>query len=324
VLVVVVLAAGCQGKTPSGTATSPGASTTPPGPAIPLPSTTVPPVKATRGPLAVASAGYTESEVMAALYAALLTHAGFDVSTSAIPNVDQLQTALEKGDADLVPQPLATYTDQLNRQVRGADAKPVASGDLAATLAQLAPLAASRGVTALRPAKAVDELAFAVGRKFAARNSLRTLSDLGRSGISVRLAAGAECATSRSCKPGLLRTYGITVSEVDPLGVDTLAAKNAVARGTDQVAAVLTTDNTLGDLKLLALVDDKHLQPAGNLVPIANSKTLALHPEVAGVLDKLADVLTTDDVARLITAVDVARQRPGDVANAYLVSKGLL
>jgi osmoprotectant transport system substrate-binding protein len=325
---VVALAAGCQSKaSSSGAGAAASASASSSDFAFPGASRTTGPstaVHATRGSLTIGSAGFTESEVLAAVYSALLTKRGYAVKISSIPATNLLQTALEKHQVDVVPQYAAAYTDQLNALIRGGGVKRVASSDLTATMAQLAPLAVSRGVTPLKPTPAVDELAFAVGTTFATRNAVATLSDLGRLGVSVKLAAGAECATDPACQPGLLATYGIRVSVLDPLGVDTLPAKNAVQNGRDQLVAVRTTDGTLAASKLVVLADDKHLQPAGNIVPIVNKTSLAKHPDIAATLNTLAGVLSTEDVARMIAAVEVAGQGTADVADAYLRSKGLL
>jgi osmoprotectant transport system substrate-binding protein len=114
------------------------------------------------------------------------------------------------------------------------------------------------------------------------------------------------------------------VSVLDPLGVDTTVAKNAVINKKDQLAAVVTTDGTLAADRLVVLADDKHLQVAGNLLPIVNTKTLTAHPDIATELNKLVAVLSTDDLARMIAAVEIARQTPDAVAAAYLRSKSLL
>ena len=90
------------------------------------------------------------------------------------------------------------------------------------------------------------------------------------------------------------------------------------------MALVLTTDATVADAKLVILTDDKGLQNADNLLPIVNSKTLAANPQIATNLNKLAAVLTTDDLAQMNKKVDSLRQRPQDVATAYLKSKALL
>ena len=88
-------------------------------------------------------------------------------------------------------------------------------------------LAEPLGLTALEPAEAVDQTAFVVSQEFATQNNLRTLTDLGASGIEVSLAAGEECATRPFCQPGLEHTYGIKISRIDPLGVATVPTKKS-------------------------------------------------------------------------------------------------
>lgn len=323
----VTALAGCQGKAAGGSgdpsaAASASASGFAFASATAGPGGTSPAAHASRGDLTIASAGFTESEVMAALYAALLTHAGYAVKVTSIPVIGTLESSLETGQADIVPQYAASYADQLNAMIRGSGT--VGSPDITATMAQLSPLATARGVTALQPTNAVDERAFAVTAKLAKVNELTTLSDLGRLGISIRLAADAGCATLPTCQPGLLSTYGIKVGTLDPLGVDTLAGIHAVLNRKDQVTVVLTTDAAVTDNKLVILTDDKHLQPADNVVPIVNSKSLAQHPDIAGVLNALVPVLTTADLAQLNKMVDVGLLKPADVATAYLKIKKLI
>jgi osmoprotectant transport system substrate-binding protein len=72
------------------------------------------------------------------------------------------------------------------------------------------------------------------------------------------------------------------------------------------------------------LTDDKNWQNAENLVPVVNSKWLKAHPKAAGALNKLSDVLTTDDLKAMNAKVDAERQQESDVARAYLKEKGLL
>jgi osmoprotectant transport system substrate-binding protein len=200
----------------------------------------------------------------------------------------------------------------------------VSSPSLPNSLAALKSLAEKKGLSVLTPSQAVDQNAFAVSKSFAAAHSLTTLTDLGKSGVQVTIAAGAECKTRPFCQPGLEKTYGIKVKKIDPLGVDTTQSKSAVQHGKDQLALVLTTDATVPDFDLVVLTDDKHLQNADYLVPIVNTKALQAHPQIATALDPLASVLTTDDLAQMDKKVDVQRQQPADVAKAYLQSKGLI
>ncbi|AWL30769.1 ABC transporter substrate-binding protein [Streptomyces albidoflavus] len=282
---------------------------------------TAPPGDSSR--LTVGSAGFTESDLLAQMYALLLRRAGYETELITVANRELYEPALESGRVDVVPEYAATFADWLNAKENGPDAEPVGSPDLATTMKALRRLAAPRGLTVLDPGKAVDQNAFAVTREFAAEHSLRTLSDLGASGLPVRLAAGDECVSRPYCRPGLEKTYGIDVTAVDPKGVGTTQAKRAVQSGQDQMVLTTTTDATLDAFGLVLLEDDKKLQNADAVVPVVN-RARARSERVARALDALAPVLTTADLAGLNRQVDSWRRLPEDVARAYLEEKGLL
>ncbi|MFF9508314.1 ABC transporter substrate-binding protein [Streptomyces sp. NPDC014724] len=273
--------------------------------------------------LTIGSAGFTESDLLAQMYAALLGRAGYSTKIISVSNREIYEPALESGQIDVVPEYAATFADWLNARKNGADAAPVGSPDLAATMRALRALAEPRGLTVLDPGRAVDQNAFAVAAPYAAKHRLKTLSDLGRSGLPVRLAAGDECVQRPYCAPGLRKTYGIRVTAVDPKGVGTTQAKQAVQKGQDQMVLTTTADATLDDFGLVLLADDKHLQNADYLVPVVN-RSRAGGAGVRKALGKLNTVLTTADLARLDERVDSRRRLPEDVARAYLESKNLI
>jgi osmoprotectant transport system substrate-binding protein len=312
-LIPVLLAAACGGSSHKSTAgTSPSAGGSTGGGA------------AASGSLTIGTAGFTESNILGYMFADLLQKAGFSTKVTQVESTEIFESSLEKGQIDVVPEYVATYADFLNNEINGASAKSVSSPSLAQSLAALKTLATKKGLAVLTPTNAVDQNAFAVSKGYASQHHLTTLSDLGKSGLSVTIAAGPECVTRPFCAPGLEKTYGIKVKGVDKLGVDTIQAKKAVQDGKDQLVLVLTTDGTLADFNLVALTDDKHLQNADYLVPVVNAKSLAAHPQIETALDKLSSVLTTSDLAQLNKKVDVERQTAADVAKAYLTSKGLI
>ncbi|WP_405901299.1 ABC transporter substrate-binding protein [Streptomyces sp. NBC_00727] len=273
--------------------------------------------------LTIGSAGFTESDLLAQMYALLLGRAGYSTKIISVTNREIYEPALENGQIDVVPEYAATFADWLNAKKNGADATPVGSPDLAATMKALRALAAPRGLTVLDPGKAVDQNAFAVTAAYARKHHLKTLGDLGRSGRPVRLAAGDECVQRPYCAPGLKKTYGIDITAVDPKGVGTTQAKQAVQSGRDQMVLTTTTDATLDDFGLVLLADDKHLQNADYLVPVVN-RSRAGGEGVRKALGKLNTVLTTQDLARLNEQVDSWRRLPEDVARAYLRSEHLI
>ncbi|MGW8889896.1 ABC transporter substrate-binding protein [Streptomyces sp. NPDC055749] len=273
--------------------------------------------------LTIGSAGFTESELLARMYALLLDDAGYTTEIISVTNREIYEPALESGQIDVVPEYAATFADWLNAKANGTDAPPVGSPDLAATMKALRTLAAPRGLTVLDPGRAVDQNAFAVASSYAAEHRLRTLSELGRSRLPVRLAAGDECVQRPYCAPGLRETYGIDITAVDPMGVGTTQAKQAVQSGEDQLVLTTTTDATLDDFGLVILADDKHLQNADYLVPVVN-RSRAGSSGVRDALGKLNTVLTTADLAQMNEQVDSWRRLPEDVARNYLESEQLI
>ncbi|MFE6913940.1 ABC transporter substrate-binding protein [Streptomyces rubiginosohelvolus] len=277
-----------------------------------------------KGTLVVGSASFTESKVLAELYAQILGDAGYSTSVTTVKNRELYEPSVEKGEIDVVPEYAATLAEFLNAKVNGADKaqeKPVASGDVEATVSALKQLAEPLGLTVLPAGKAVDQNAFAVSKEFAEKNSLKTLSDLGKSKLKVKIAAGDECEVRPFCAPGLKKTYGIDVTGIDPKGVGTPVSKQAVRDGKVQLVLTTTTDAVLDGLVFLE--DDKKLQNADNVLPVLNTKD-AGDPEIADALGKITAALTTEDLAELNRKVDAERAKPADVAKEYLESKDLI
>ncbi|WP_405743643.1 ABC transporter substrate-binding protein [Streptomyces sp. NBC_01525] len=276
-----------------------------------------------KGEIVVGSAAFTESKVLAQMYSKLLGAAGYDARIQTLDNRELYEPALEKGQIDVVPEYASTLAEFLNAKTNGAKAKPVASGDIGTTVTALKKLAAPRGLKVLPAGAAADQNGFAVTAEFAAKHKLKTLSDLGASGQKVTLAAGEECETRPFCKPGLEKTYDISVAGIDPKGVGSPSSKQAVKEGTDQVVLTTTTDATLDNFGLVLLTDDKKLQNADNVLPVVNAKS-AGDKGIEAALDKLTQVLTTKDLINLNRKVDAERLKPEEVAQTYLEAKGLL
>jgi osmoprotectant transport system substrate-binding protein len=276
------------------------------------------------GKVVIVGQKFTEADIMTQLYRAVLDDAGYDTSVKNLGARDIYLEPLSKGDVTISADYLSSMTEALNRKANGDDAAKVASPDADATLAELNKLAEPEGLTALEPAKAEDANAFAVTKEFAEANNLTTLSDLGASGLSVKLGGNSDCPQRADCQKGLEETYGIKISGFEPTGFGSQATKDDLTNGVTQLGSVGTTDATLDQLGLVILEDDKHLQNAENLVPIVNSDWLADHEDAEEALNKLSEALTTEDLTMLIGKVDLDREKAADVAEEYLKDKGLI
>lgn len=277
-----------------------------------------------KGTISLSGQNFTEMQVMAEMYKQVLEHAGYTVDVKLVATRDIYVRSLEKGSVDVVPEYLGGLADYLNTLKNGPSAKSFTTHSAAGSLAKLKPLAASDGITMLKPANATDQNAFAVTKQFATKNNLSTLSDLGTLGQPIVLAAASDCQGRSDCQGGLSNVYGINITKILPLGFDTPQVKNSLHSGESQLGEVATTDGALAQEGLVLLQDDKGIQPAQNLIPAVNATFLKRHPDVASVLNKLSSTLTTADLAALNKKVGVDRVQASTAAHDYLASKGLI
>jgi osmoprotectant transport system substrate-binding protein len=199
------------------------------------------------GPVVVGAADFTESQVLGTLYADVLTAAGFQASVQTVGNRELYLPALQRGEIQAFPEYLATVTDIINKQVNGADAEPVASGDVDATVDALTPLAERTGLVFGEPAQAADQNAFAVTREFADQVGVSTLSELADAcgDGSLTLGGPGECPERPQCQPGLEETYGLTFSGFQEFDAGGPLTKAAILQGEVSIGLVFSSDGAL-------------------------------------------------------------------------------
>jgi osmoprotectant transport system substrate-binding protein len=199
------------------------------------------------GAIAVGGSNFTESTVLANVYADVLKAAGFTASVQAVGNRELYLPALERGEIQVFPEYLSTATEFINKAENGADAAPVASGDVQATVTALAPLAQKAGLVFGTPSEATDQNAFAVTKEFADKLGVTTLSDLASAcgDGSLTLAGPTECPTRPFCQPGLEGTYGLTFAGFTPTDSGGPLTKTAITRGEVSMGLVFSSDGAL-------------------------------------------------------------------------------
>jgi len=276
------------------------------------------------GPITIGAFNFGESKILANLYAYALTAAGYEPTVTELTNREVVEPALEKGEIQVVPEYLGTLTEFLNVKANGPDATPIASGDVAATLAGAQALANAVGITLLVPSPAADQNAFAVTKEFADKNGIATLSDLAvySQKNPVTLGGPPECPTRPFCQPGLEKTYDLKVGTFVSLDAGGPLTKKALSQGKIDVGLVFSSDGGVAANNLVVLADDKALQTVDNVVAAVNTK--ALTPALEAALNAVNAALTTDDLIQLNKAVDIDRADPAAVAEEWLRSKGLI
>jgi osmoprotectant transport system substrate-binding protein len=273
------------------------------------------------GPLTLAGQSFPEAALVASMYEQLLTKAGYDVTTKLVDTRDGYMATFP-GSVDVVPEYVGAFVNFLNSRANGDNATPLDSGDGEQLQQQGQPLLDEAGITLLAQSAATDANAFMVTQKYTDDNGVTKLSDL--EGKSVKLAAAPDCEGRLDCEGGLTDQYGIDVTEVLPLGYATDQTYQSVLSGESELGETSTTDGTLASQGLVVLEDDKHIQPAQNLVPAVSTEFLSAHPDIADVLEPLMAALTTENLTELNGRISVDREKPEDVAKDFLTENGVL
>src|SRR5215468_5639195 len=271
------------------------------------------------GTVVVASFNFPESELLAAIYGLAIRQAGIPVRLELDLGPRELvRPALEQGLADLVPEYVGTA---LKTMQPGAK---VAWADPAAVRNALAVAFAGWHIQVLTPAAAQDQNAVAVTRATAARLHLRTVSDLRRVAGGLTIGGTPECPKRPYCLPGLRSAYGLEFAAFEPF--DTLPQRvTALLDGVVDVAVLTTTDGNLATGNLVVLADDRHLQPAENVVPVISDSAAARYGKrLTGPLDAVSSRLTTNALLFLNWRVQVAGDDVVTGARAWLERQGIL
>ena len=273
---------------------------------------------ADRGAVRIASFDFTESEVVAELYAQALEGEGIAVARfPQLGSREVVEPALQQDQVDLVPEYLGSALEFLTL---GQVPAPAESRDAHTELrAAMGPL----GIEVLAHAPGEDQNGVAVTAKTAQRLALESISDLAPVARSLVFAGPAECGERPRCLPGLDRVYDLTFASFETIPPGSLTAL-ALANGEVDVAVMFTTDPNVADQDLVLLRDDRGLQPPEHVVPVVREEVLDRYGDVVTVtIDAVTTELTTDELTELNRAVDLEGRPAAGVARDWLRARGL-
>lgn len=262
--------------------------------------------------ITVGSANFTESQLLATIYAEALKAKGVKVKTRL--NIGSRETyipALKDGSIDLLPE----YTGAL-LQYFDPKTKASSPAEVSAALTKALP----SGISALKQSTAEDKDVLAVTQKTATAHDLTTISDLAPVAGTMALGAPPEWKTRVNGVVGLKNVYGLSFKKfvsLDAGGPLTLAA---ITNNQVQVGDLTSTDPAIAKNKLVTLKDDKNLFLAENILPVINKDKVT--PTVTSTLNAVSAALTTEELMELNGKV-AKLDDMSDVAKAWLTSAGL-
>ena len=290
-LVVCLLAAGCERGTPA-----------------------PPPQDPRRPAIRLASFDFPESETLGQVYGQALRQHGYPVEQVVqLGAREVVAPALEQGKVDMVPEYLGSALTFLNDNDRAR----VATADPSLTHARLEQAFAPRGVSVLAYAPAQDRNGFAVNGDLARRHALQTISDLAPLAPQLSIGGPPECPVRPLCLEGLQDVYKLEFARFKPMPTREVTAAE-LDSGEIDVGMLDTTNPHLIGNDLVLLEDDRRLQPAENVVPVIRREVVDVYgPALVSLVDSVSAQLTTTELTRL--NLQVLQGRPAaEVASAWL------
>lgn len=270
-----------------------------------------------RGAITVGSTDFSEQEIVASMYAAVLEDAGYDVERRFhLGSREVVLPALEKGDIDLYPEYVGTALEFLN------GGKGEATADTEATTEKLRAAFADKGVAVLEPAEAQDRNGLVVTKETADELGLQTVSDLKEHAGDLVFGGPPECPQRPLCLQGYERAYELKFKEFRSLDAAGPITWAALEQGDIDVALMFTSQGVITDKGWVLLEEDEELQPAENIVPVVREE--ALTDEIEELLNAVSAKLTTEAISELNGKVDSEGADPAEVAEAWLREVGLL
>ena len=267
------------------------------------------------GSVRIGSKNFTESFVIAEIYAQGLERAGLRVERRFNLGSTQIaMAAMQRGDIDLYPEYTGTALIDVLHLAPLQDPRA-----LYATVAH--EFATRYNFVWLEPSPMNDSQALATTKAVAARERIATLSDLAPVASRLRLATIQEFLSRADGLPGLRRVYG-GFQFRDVRTYDIALKYEALLTGKADVASAFTTDGAIASDDIVVLHDDRHLWPPYNVAPVARRSILQREPRIVRTLDAISPAITDRAAQRMNAAVESQHRDPADVASAFLAGIG--
>lgn len=262
----------------------------------------------THAEVIVGSAAFTESEVLAEIYAAALVKAGIPAKTATrIGSREVYLQALKDGSIAVVPE----YTGNLLQYV--AQDNPATTPD---EIVKALPDAVGPDLAVLDASQAADQDCYVVTKALSDEKGIKSLTDLKKISATSTLGGPSELQDRPYGPPGLEQIYGATFKAFK--AYDALAVKvKDLSDDKIQVASFFSTDAALIDNPYVVLTDPEQMILPQQVIPLVRAD-LAKDEAVATALNAVQGKLTTEALAGLNRQVDVDHQSAATVAKTWV------
>lgn len=260
------------------------------------------------GTVVVGSANFPENELLAEIYAAALSDAGVEVSTTLnIGSRETYMAGLEDGSIDLIPEYTGGLATFLNPEISVTSSEEVL---------QEAQDNLPEGLELLEISEAEDKDALVVTRETADELGLASIADLEGQAGDLTLGGPPEFETRPNGVAGLAEVYGVEFGSFRSLAAGSNLTVQALLNGQVDAANIFTTDPAIEENDFVVLEDPESLFAAQNIVPLISSDVV--NDTVTETLDGVSAALTTENLTQMMVQVVSEGQDPGDVAREFV------
>ena len=245
--------------------------------------------------IAVGSADFTESKIIAEIYAQALQANGFDVRKQfGIGSRETYVPAVKDHSIDLIPEYTGNLLQYFDKNTKATDPQAV----------ELALYHALPGdLSILTPSQANDTDTVAVTAATAQKWNLKTIGDLAAHSAEVKFGGPSEFIERAEGLPGLKAKYGLDVPPANFVSISDgggPATVRALVDGTVTAADIFSTSQAIPQNNLVVLEDPKNNFLAANVVPLVASQKMS--DQLKTVLDAVSAKLTTQALIEMNTA----------------------
>ncbi|MBV9926437.1 MAG: ABC transporter permease/substrate-binding protein [Acidobacteria bacterium] len=263
----------------------------------------------------VGSKDFTESVILAEIYAQGLEARGLKVERRYELGGNLAHDALVAGEVDVYPEYTGTSLMSILKRPPSTDARAVyelVKSDYASRF----------DVEVGPPLGFEDTFAVLVRSTDARRLNLKNISDLTPHAPRMRAGFGQDFMSRPDGYEGFARAYGLQF-QGRPREMDLSLSYRALAEGQVDVIAGNSTDGMIATLGLTQLEDDRHYFPPYEAVLLLRRDALERLAPAREVLQRLAGSISTEEMRRLNYEVDGNKRPAAEVVREWRKTKGL-
>ncbi|WP_416442719.1 ABC transporter substrate-binding protein [Leucobacter sp. HNU] len=258
----------------------------------------------------VGSANFSENVLLANIYAAALSDAGFTATVK--PNIGSREVvipALKDGSIDLVPEYSGALLSYLEPK-----SQVFSSEDVTAALKKALP----KDLAMLTASPAEDKDTLVVTKATADTHGLTAIGDLKPVASGMVLGGPPENKDRRAGVTGLKELYGLGFTEFKAVDLGGPLTVAGLKNGDLDVAFMFTTQSAIAENGFVALEDPEHMALAENIVPVLRADRT--DPKIEKALDRISAALTTEKLIEMNAKIEIEKQDPQKVARAFVDS----